>query len=147
MGGLGSEIQYLQVLPGGLSGLPVLVWVVDARHWSHSQWGARAFLQSQRLQGLLECREQMIFNHRNTMKYNFTWELWVLQTDMLNSLSDQGAKHAKLPWLIAKYLEANTFIHTNFILGKTVSFKLQNSFRTRTVSCLHKHFGRQSWAF
>lgn len=78
------------------------------------------------------------------MKHNFAWELQVqLQTDMLKSLSDQEAKHAKLPRLINKYLEANTFIHINFKLGKTVSFKLQNDFRNRAVSCLHKHFGTQ----
>lgn len=77
------------------------------------------------------------------MKHSFAWELQALETDMLKSLSDQEAKHAKLPRLITRYLEANTFIHTNFKLGKTVSFKLHNDFRNRAVSCLHKHFGRQ----
>lgn len=134
--GLGSEIQYLQVLPGEFLGLPVQVWDGGsqthgggARHWSHLtqfQWGTGAFPLSQRLQGLLEYREKQYLNCRNTVKPNFVWELQILQTDMLKSLSDQEAKHAKLPRLINKYLEANAFIHTNFKLGKAVSFKLQN---------------------
>lgn len=152
--GLGREIQYLQVLPGALLGFPVQVWdggsqthQGGARHWSHLtrfQWGAGAFPLSQSLWGLLEYRETQ---HLTAVKPNFAWELQALQTDMLKSLIDQEAKHAKLPQLINKCLEADTCIHTNFKLGKTVSFKLHNDLRNGAVSCLHKHFGRQHWAF